>query len=128
MKTTRRSVSAKVALGISMMLLLALGGSTWVNVFFFDKEYLRWVESRSEVLARPVRQRIDDLLTQVGHKPSVFSVVAVDLERLQTENPHLSHVAIHDSSGQVIAHSDRGWQNRHQVDGRIQEVLETVPE
>jgi methyl-accepting chemotaxis protein len=111
-----------------MMLLLALGGSTWVNVFFFDKEYLRWVESRSEVLARPVRQRIDDLLTQVGHKPSVFSVVAVDLERLQTENPHLSHVAIHDSSGQVIAHSDRGWQNRHQVDGRIQEVLETVPQ
>jgi methyl-accepting chemotaxis protein len=109
-------------------MLLALGGSTWVNVFFFDKEYLRWIESRSEVLARPVRQRIDDLLTQVGHDLSVFSVVAVDLERLLKENPHLSHVAIYDPSGQVIAHSDREWQKRQQVDHRIQEILEISPQ
>jgi methyl-accepting chemotaxis protein len=128
MQTTTRSVSAKIALGVGVLLLFVLGGSALVNVFFFDKEYLRWVESRSEVLVRPVRQRIDDLLTQVGDNPSVFSVVAVDLERLITENPYLSQVAIYDSTGEVIAHSDRAWQKRPIVDSRIQEILETNPQ
>jgi methyl-accepting chemotaxis protein len=115
-------------LGISILMLLALSGSTWVNVFFFDKEYLHWVESRSEVLARPLRQRIDDLLKQVGQNNSVFSVLAVDLEGLQKENPHLSHLVIYDPSGRAVAHSDREWQKHQQVDRRIQEVLETSPQ
>jgi methyl-accepting chemotaxis protein len=128
MKSTRQNLGFKVALGIGVLMLLALGASTWVNVIFFDREYLRWVESRSEVLARPVRQRIDDLLAQIGNKPAVFSVVAVDLERLLIENPQLSHMAIHDPSGRVLAHSGRDWQERQQIDGRIQEILESNPQ
>jgi methyl-accepting chemotaxis protein len=128
MKTTKRSVSVKIALGVGVLLLLVLGGSTGVNVFFFDEEYLRWVESRSEVLVRPLRQRIDDLLTQVGDNPSVFGVVAVDLEHLKKENPQLSDLAIYDSTGQVIAHSDHEWQKRQEVDSRIQRTLEADPQ
>jgi methyl-accepting chemotaxis protein len=128
MKKRSQSVSYKVAMAVSLMMLVALGGSTWVNVLFFDKEYLRWVESRAEILARPVHQRIDDLLQQVGQKPSVFSVLAVDLERLVKENANLAHATIYESGGRVVADSDRDWQKQQQVDYRIQEALATNPQ
>jgi methyl-accepting chemotaxis protein len=128
MNAKRRSVGTKVALGISVLMLLALGGSTLVNIFFFDKEYLRWVQSRSEMLARPLRQRVEDLLAQVGQNPSVFTVLSVDLERLLKENPQLSHLALYDPSGHLVAHSDREWQKRQPVNRRIQEVIEASPQ
>lgn len=127
MNLTHR-VSVKVAFGIGLLLLVVLGAGASFSIFFFDGEYLRWVESRAESLAKPLKKRAEDLLAQAGNNSSVFIVLAVELEGLVKENPGLSHVAIHDSSGKIIAHSERGWQKRQQFDEHVQKILLTKPQ
>jgi methyl-accepting chemotaxis protein len=128
MRLIKHSLKVKVAVGIATLLLLVLGASTWVNITLFDSEYFEWAEARSEVLARPLRERIKDVLSQVGYNSSVFVVLKVDMALLLKENRELSYVAIYDSAGKLMAHSDSEGEKRQDVHGQVQKVLERRPQ
>ena len=106
MMIARKSLSAKIALGIGAILILVIGAIASVSVSFFTSEYLGWVEARAEVLGRPVRDRIKDLLDQVRYSESVFGVLNAEMAITLKENQDLAHIGIYDQAGKVLAHSD----------------------
>jgi len=124
----RKSLSVKIALGIGGILVFVLGAMAWVSVSFFTNEYLGWVEARSEVLGRPLRDRIKDLMTQVGYSESVFLVLNVEIAPILKENRELSHIAVYDPSGKVLTHSDPDRSKRQQGLGPVQKALEARPQ
>ena len=128
MKLVRQSLKLKVAAAIAATLILVLGIGTWINISLFSEEYLNWLQARAEVVAKPLHQRIRDVLSQVGYNPSVFIVLNGDIEILMKENPELSRVAIFDQTGKVAADSDK-TPNKHQdADGRVQRIIERQPQ
>jgi methyl-accepting chemotaxis protein len=104
--TAGKSLSAKIALGIGAILIVVLGAIASVSVSFFTSEYLGWVEARAEVLGRPVRDRIKDLLDQVRYSESVFGVLNAEMAVTLKENPEIAHIGIYDQAGKLLAHSD----------------------
>jgi len=124
----RKSLGVKIALGIGGILILVLGAMAWVSVSFFTNEYLGWVEARSEVLGRPLRDRIKDLMSQVGYRESVFLVLNVEIRPILKENPELSYIALLDASGKILTHSDPERAKLQQVPGPVQKALEGRPQ
>jgi methyl-accepting chemotaxis protein len=106
MLTAWKSLSAKIALGIGAIMIVVLGAIASVSVSFFTSEYLGWVEARAEVLGRPVRDRIKDLLDQVRYSESVFGVLNAEMAITLKENKELAHIGIYDQAGKLLAHSD----------------------
>jgi methyl-accepting chemotaxis protein len=123
----RKSLGVKIATGISGILILVLGAIAWVSVSFFTSEYLGWVEARSEVLARPLRDRIKDLMGQVGYSESVFMVLNVEIRPILKENPELSSIGVHDLSGKILTHSDLD-QAKKEDQGALRKALEGRPQ
>src|SRR3990170_3682652 len=124
----RKSLKIKVAIGIAALLLFVLGAATWVNIAFFTTEYLTWIEARSEVLAKPLKDRIRDLLSQVGYNATVFIVLKGDVAQLLKENSELSHVAIYDLAGKLVLHSDAEQEKQKRVHPGVQRALEQRPQ
>ncbi len=124
----KKSLTIKVALGIAALLLFVLGAATWVNIEFFTKEYLTWIEARSEVLAKPLIDRTKDLLSQVGYNATVFIVLRGDVAQLLKENRELSHVAIYDLAGRLVFHSDAEQEKQKKVHPGIPRALEQLPQ
>jgi len=128
MTQLKKSLKIKVALGIAALLLFVLGATTWVSIAFFTKEYLTWIEARSEVLAKPLKDRIKDLISLVGYNPTVFIVLKGDVAQLLKENRELSHVAIYDSAGKLVLHSDAEQEKQQKVHAGVQRTLEQRPQ
>ena len=128
MTLLRKSLKIKIALVIAALLLFVLGAATWVNIAFFTTEYLTWIEARSEVLAKPLKDRIKDLLSQVGYDPTVFIVLKGDVAHLLEENRELSHVAIYDSVGKLVLHSNPEQEKLRKVHAEVREALEQRPQ
>jgi len=128
MTLPRKSLTIKVASGIAALLLFVLGAATWVNIEFFTTEYLTWIEARSEVLAKPLKDRTKDLLSQVGYIANVFVVLKGDVAQLLKENRELSHVAVYDLAGKLLLHSDEEQEKRQKVHPGIQRALEQRPQ
>ncbi len=128
MTLLRKNLKIKIALGIAGLLLFVLGAATWVNIAFFTTEYLTWIEARSDVLAKPLKDRIKDLLSQVGYDATVFIVLKGDVAHLLEENRELSHVAIYDSAGKLVLHSNPEQEKLHKVHDAIREALEQRPQ
>jgi methyl-accepting chemotaxis protein len=128
MKLAVDRVAVKVAIGIGVLLLLVMSAGAAVSIYFFDREYIRGIQSRTEGLVKPLRKRAKDVLAQAGSNPSVFAVLSVELEIFVKENSGLSHVAVHNARGKIIAHSQRDWQKVSQIDKRIQSILATNPQ
>jgi methyl-accepting chemotaxis protein len=105
MKATK-SLSVKIALGIGGILILVVGAIASVSVWFFTGEYLSWIEARAEVLGRPLRDNIKDLLDQTRYNESVFMVLNGEIIKILKENPALSHISVHDRAGKTLTHSD----------------------
>ena len=124
----KTSLSVKIAFGIAAILVLVLGSVAWVSISFFGHEYLQWVEARSELLARPLQERIKDLLSQVGYNPSTFIVLRQDMARLLKENSELSAIAVYDPSGKVLAHTDKDQEKQQDLHSRVQKALEGQPQ
>ncbi len=128
MNLVRESLKLKVAAAIAATLILVLGIGTWINISVFSEAYLTWLQARAEVVAKPLKQRIEDVLSQVGYNPSVFIVLSGDVEILLKEHPEISRVAIFDQTGKVAADSDK-TPNKHQdANGRIQRIIERQPQ
>ncbi|MGH7888342.1 MAG: methyl-accepting chemotaxis protein [Candidatus Binatia bacterium] len=128
MKLVRANLKLKVAAAIVAILILVLGVGTWVNISLFSEEYLTWLQARAEVIAKPLKQRIEDVLSQVGYNPSVFIVLTGDVEILMKEHAEISRVAIFDQTGKLAADSDK-TPNKHQdANGRIQRIIERQPQ
>jgi len=128
MKLVRESLKIKVAAAIAVTLILVQGIGTWINISLFSDEYLTWLQARAEVVAKPLQQRIRDLLTQVGYNPSVFIVLNGDVEALMKEYPEISRVAIFDRTGKIASDSDKNPERNQDANGRIQRILERQPE
>ena len=128
MTLLKKSLKIKVALGIAALLLIVLGATTWVNIAFFTTEYLTWLEARSDVLAKPLKDRIKDLLSQVGYDATVFIVLKGDVAHLLEENRELSHVAIYDSAGKLVLHSNPEQEKQRTVHAKVREALERRPQ
>ncbi|MGH7770796.1 MAG: methyl-accepting chemotaxis protein, partial [Candidatus Binatia bacterium] len=128
MRLIKKSLKVKVAVGIAALLLLVLGASTWINISFFNAEYLQWVEARSEVLVRPLQERIKDLLSQVGYKPSSFIVLNIDMDRLLKGDREISQIAIYDPSGKILTHTDAERAKRQGVHSQVQKALAGRPQ
>lgn len=79
MQLIKNSLKVKVALATAVLLLVVLGAGAWINISFFTTEYLQWLEARSDVLAKPLKERIKDVLSQVGYNRSVFIVLKGDV-------------------------------------------------
>src|SRR3990172_6123483 len=124
----RKSLKIKVAIGIAALLLFVLGAATWVNIAFFTTEYLTWIEARSEVLAKPLKDRIRDLLSQVGYNATVFIVLKGDVAQLLKENRELSHVAIYDLAGKLVLHHHPHQKKQKRVHPGVQRALEQRPQ
>ena len=99
MSRLRNHLKFKVAAAIAAMLVLVLGVGTWINISLFADEYLTWLQARAEVVAKPLKQRIQDVLTQVGNNTSAFIVLIGDVHLLMKENPEILRVAIFDRTG-----------------------------
>src|SRR3990172_6891969 len=127
MTLLRKSLKIKLAIGIASLLLFVLGATTWVNIAFFTTEYLTWIEARSDVLAKPLKDRIRDLLSQVGYNATVFIVLKGDVAQLLKENRELSHVAIYDLAGKLVLHSDAEQEKQKRVHPGVQRALEQRP-
>ena len=125
--TLRKSLGVKIAMGIGGILVVVLAAIAWVSVSFFTSEYLGWVEARSEVLSRSLRDRIKDLMGQVGYSESVFLVLNVEIRPILKENPELSHIGIHDASGKILTHSDPE-QAKKQDQRALSKALEGRPQ
>ena len=128
MTLLRKSLKIKLAIGIASLLLFVLGATTWVNIAFFTTEYLTWIEARSDVLAKPLKDRIKDLLSQVGYDATVFIVLKGDVAQLLKENRELSHVAIYDLAGKLVLHSDAEQEKQKRVHPGVQRALEQRPQ
>ena len=128
MKLWRESLKFKVAAAIAAMLVLVLGVGTWINLSLFSDEYLAWSQARAEVMAKPLIQRIHDLLSQVGDNPSAFIVLSGDIHLLMKENPEVSRVAIFDRSGKLATDSDKDVNKNLDANARIQRIIETKPQ
>jgi len=101
----KKRLSFKIAFGIVGVLIVVLGTMGWVSFSFFEREYLQWIETRSSVLAKPLKDRIKDLLSQVGYNPSAFIVLNLDMDRIVEENREISQIVVYDPSTKVLAHS-----------------------
>jgi methyl-accepting chemotaxis protein len=124
----KKSLTLKITCGIAGVLIFVLGTVGWVSVSLFGHQYLQWVESRSEVLARPLQERIKELLAQVGYDPSVFNVMDSEMVRLLKENGELSQIAVYGPEGKVLTHTDPALAKRQEVDSRMQKTLEGRPQ
>jgi methyl-accepting chemotaxis protein len=128
MNWLRNSLKFKVAAAIAAMLVLVLGAGTWINISLFGDEYLNWLQARAEVVAKPLKQRIQDLLTQVGNNTSAFIVLNGDVYQLMKENPEIFRVAIFDPNGKVVTDSDKAQEKHKEADGRIQRIVGLRPQ
>ena len=128
MKVWRESLKFKVAAAIGAMLVLVLGVGTWINLSLFSDEYLAWSQARAEVVAKPLIQRIQDLLSQVGNNPSAFIVLSGDIHLLMKENPEVARVAIFDHSGKLATDSDKDTDKYRDANARIQRIIESKPQ
>jgi methyl-accepting chemotaxis protein len=128
MKFTCESLKLKVAAAIGATLILVLGVGTWINISLFSEEYLTWLQARAEVVAKPLQQRIRDLLSQVGYNPSVFIVLNGDVEVLMKEYPEISRVAIFDQTGKLASDSDKTPDKNQDANGRIRRIIERQPQ
>ncbi|MGH7767162.1 MAG: methyl-accepting chemotaxis protein [Candidatus Binatia bacterium] len=124
----KKRLSVKIACGIAAILVFVLGTVAWVTVSFFGHQYLEWVEARSEVLARPLQERIKDLLSQVGLDPSIFIVLNIDIAKVLKENAELSQIVVYDAAGKLLFHSDREKAKPQSVHGQVQKALEGRPQ
>jgi methyl-accepting chemotaxis protein len=124
----KKSLTLKITCGIAGVLVFVLGTVGWVSVSLFGHQYLQWVESRSEVLARPLQERIKDLLSQVGLDPSIFIVLNVDAAKMLKENTELSQIVLYDSAGKLLFHTDGEKAKQQAVNGQIRKVLEGRPQ
>jgi methyl-accepting chemotaxis protein len=120
-------LGVKIALGIGGILILVLGAIASVSVSFFTSEYLGWVEARSEVLGRPLRDNIKDLLDQTRYSESVFMVLNGEIIKIMKENPALSHISVHDKAGKTLTHSDPERAKRESP-APLRKALEGAPQ
>ncbi|MGH7811536.1 MAG: hypothetical protein ACREP5_14760, partial [Candidatus Binatia bacterium] len=97
LRLIQSSLKLKVAVAIAGLLVVVLGLGTWINIYFFTNEYVRWLEARSEVIARPLKVRLNDLLSQVGYIRNTMTVLTGDVMQLLKENPELSHISVFDT-------------------------------
>ena len=74
MKVIESSLRLKVAAAIAGLLVLVIGVGMGINIRYFTSEYLYWLEGRSEIIAKPLKDRVRDLLSQVGYNPATFVV------------------------------------------------------
>jgi methyl-accepting chemotaxis protein len=121
------SLKLKVAVAIAGLLVLVLGLGTWINIYFFTNEYVRWLEARSEVIARPLKARLSDLLSQVGYIPNTMTVLTGDVVQLLKENPELSHVSVYDTHAQQALYVDPQQAKRPESNLQIQQVIKQRP-
>jgi methyl-accepting chemotaxis protein len=122
----KKSLSVKISLGIAGILSLVLGPMAWVSVSYVGHQYLEFVESRAEVLARPLQDRLKDLFSQIGYQSSVFIVLGSEMAKVVKDNSELSNIAVYDLSGKVLTHTDKSKQEA--VQGHVQKALEGRPQ
>jgi methyl-accepting chemotaxis protein len=127
LQVMRENLKLKVAAAIALTLILVLGIGTWINISMFSEEYLAWLQARADVVAKPLKQRIHDVLTQVGYNPSVFIVLTGDMEILMKEYPEIARVVIFDHSGKILNDSDKSSDKQQDVNGRLQRVIAAQP-
>ncbi len=128
MKLAQDRLKLKVASAIAAILILVLGLGTWINLSLFSKEYSTWLQARAELVSQPLKQRVQDLLSQVGYKPSVFIVLSGDMAALMKEHREISRVAIYDQTGKLIADSDKSPNKHQDANQRIQRIIERQPQ
>ena len=127
MHLLRNNLKFKVAAAIAVMLVLVLGVGTWINISLFGDEYLNWLQARAEVVAKPLKERIRDLLSQVGNNESTFIVLNGDINALMKENPEISRIAIFNSGGKVVTDSDKAQDKHQDANALVQRVVERKP-
>ncbi|MFQ5840207.1 MAG: HAMP domain-containing protein, partial [Candidatus Methylomirabilales bacterium] len=120
----RKSIKVKVAAAIVTVLLIVLGITTGLTVTVFSREYLKWVEARSTVLARPVLDRAQDVLGSVGFDPTVMGTLVSDLEELVEGSSEISRAAILTSDGTILAHSQEERIGKKLGDAKARQFLE----
>ncbi|HWH76531.1 MAG TPA: methyl-accepting chemotaxis protein, partial [Candidatus Binatus sp.] len=128
MKRIHDNLKFKLAAAIAGMLVLVLGVGTWINLSLFSEEYVNWLQVRTEVVAKPLKQRAADILTQVGYTPSSFIVLHGDIFTLLKENPEVSRVMIFDRTGKLAVDSEKAQTHQPEILGRIERVLQRHPQ
>jgi len=124
MKLIQNSLRFKVAAAIAGLLVLVIGVGMGINITYFTSEYLHWLEERSEIIAKPLKDRVRDVLSQVGYDPATFVVLKGDVALLLKENPELSHVALYDAQGRLVFHSDPEQEKKQQVNSQVQRMIQ----
>jgi methyl-accepting chemotaxis protein len=127
LRLIRSSLKLKVAIAIAGLLVLVLGLGTWINIYFFTNEYVRWLEARSEVIAKPLKARLNDLLSQVGYIPNTMTVLTGDVVQLLKENPELSHVSVYDTHAHQALYVDPQQAKRPESNRQIQQAIKQRP-
>ena len=128
MKRMHDSLKFKLAAAIAGMLVLVLGIGTWINISLFSEEYLNWLQVRTEVVAKPLKQRAADILTQVGYNPSSFIVLRGDVYTLLKENPEVARVMIYEQTGKLAIDSEKAPEHQQEIQGRIERILAQHPQ
>ncbi|HXK26878.1 MAG TPA: methyl-accepting chemotaxis protein [Candidatus Binatia bacterium] len=122
----KKSLSVKLAFGIAGILSLVLGVMAWVSVSYVERQYIEFVDARSEVLARPLRDQLKDLFSQIGNQSSVFVVMGSAMAKFVKENSEVSNIGIYDPSGKLLAHTDKS--KKEAVQDQVQKAVKGRPQ
>jgi methyl-accepting chemotaxis protein len=128
MKLMKKGLSVKITIGLAGVLTVVLGTVAWVSISMISRQYIDAAEARAAVLARPLQERLKDLLSQIGYNSSVFIVLNPEMARVVKENSELSHVAAYDSKGQMMAHTDPERAKQKGPQPEVQKALANNPQ
>jgi len=122
----KKSLSVKLAFGIAGILSLVLGVMAWVSVSYVERQYIEFVDARSDVLGRPLRDHLKDLFSQVGNQSAVFLAMSSEMAKVVKENSELANVGIYDPTGKLLAHTDKS--KKEAVQDQVQKAVKGRPQ
>jgi methyl-accepting chemotaxis protein len=118
----RSRLQTKILLSVGLIIFVVLGTSTLIHIQNLRRDYLEAIEWRSEALAQSISSEIlkryerydlasmqvtlEDIQTLLG----VASVQCLELYELNKQK-NVTHIAVIDESGSIVAHNDRALRN-----------------
>lgn len=99
----------KLILAVGVIIMLALGTTTILNIIDWKQDYLQAIEWRSEALTQTI---INNLMTMLEYNPDVQGLLeALGLQCVElyeaNKEKQVAHFAVISADGMIAAHNDR---------------------
>ena len=109
----KSSLRTKILLPVGLIIFVVLGTSTLIYIQNLRRNYLEAIEWRSEAMAQDTLREIVELLRYKTSIQGMFGSLSLKCVKLYEGNKekNVTHCAVIDASGMIVAHNDRALQN-----------------